>query len=208
MNEKEVNWYVFVDEGKHPSSTLGVSPKLEKYTTATSYVMVSAGQGKKIFLDPKVTYSYKLDPRYPGDLLSMYESRNLFLMTDKLLKTLQSVGVNNLEIFDASIEDTIGKKIHKDYKLVNIIGTVDVLDTRQSVTIDESIGQGIDKMFGQLGYDRLRINEQAADNSNLLLFRLKGSRHIVIAHKSVKDAVEKIGFNGVMFLKPQNWAGA
>lgn len=199
MNKKK--WYVFVSNGKYPCTTLGKTPSF------SSSILALASEGKKVPLDVSTVYEFELDQDRPGNLHSIYNYDNLFLMSEKLLKTLQGAGVTNLEIFNAIFKDTTGTT-HTDYMLVNILGSSSAINKEKSTTFDQTLGEKEDDVFGPLGYDDLSIDENAAEASGLLLFHLADSGHTLIAHESLKKPLLDAGIEDIEFIEPEDWAGA
>jgi hypothetical protein len=56
---------------------------------------------------------------------------NIPLFSRRLLDAIRSVGVDNLQTFDAELTDLSGQ-VHTDYKAVNIIGAISCADLEQS----------------------------------------------------------------------------
>lgn len=99
------------------------------------------------------------------------------VMSDSLIAALQNAGVNNLQCFDALLENPDSGDRWTEYKAVNIIGLVGCADLRRSSY--EKLGGGL------YIFNELVINPRKASKN--LFFRLKEAPSTIIAHKSLGD---------------------
>lgn len=99
------------------------------------------------------------------------------VMSDRLVDALKSVGVDNLQCFDAIVENPSTGDSWNGFNAVNIIGRIACADLRQSVY--DKIGGGL------LGFDWLVVDQDKAHGA--LLFRLAEAPGIIIAHKKIGD---------------------
>lgn len=108
------------------------------------------------------------------------------LMSRELVRTLESAGVDNLQIFDASLTDKNTGVVNQDFCVVNVIGLVEAADSDSS----ESLPLGSNVVFTKLVVDPAKAH-------GLLMFRLEESRSEVIVHERVAKAIEAGNFRGI-----------
>ena len=137
------------------------------------------------------------DPDEVKGQVAAYYSTSAPLMSNELIETLQSCGVDNLEIHDAVIrEESTGKEFHT-HRAVNIIGLIAMADKSKSQT--SSIGglaQWVHKM----------VPDAAAARGNLL-FRLQEGPSQIIVHEKIKDAVEARELPLIYFVPLEDFSG-
>jgi len=109
------------------------------------------------------------------------------LMHKKLVETIQSAGVDNLEVFPAEITWAEKEQVIEDYVVVNIVGLVSCAVKDQS---DTSPIADVD-YFHSLTIDTSRTH-------NMLMFRLAESQIDVLVHEQVADAIKAGNFEGVV----------
>lgn len=112
------------------------------------------------------------------------------LFSQRFIDLLGSLGVDNIQYFDADVVHEIsGKKL--PYKVANVVGIVSGLDMDNSEVILSPRGNvmNIEKMC--LDEDKLQGHK---------IFRLQERRPHLVVHKSIKEAVEREGLVGFMFV--------
>jgi hypothetical protein len=117
------------------------------------------------------------------------------LMSDKLVKCLLNSGITNIQFFDAIVNYVPTGEVLK-YKVANIIGLVQALDTDASdCEIDED---GFVECFWSL----------VLKNDNTLsldFFRMYESFHTIIISKKIKEAIESENITGIKILSESEW---
>ena len=141
----------------------------------------------------------ELDPNEPGPLKEMY-NLEMLVMSERLVSTLQTAGVDNLQVFRATIYDPNSGTRRNDYRVVNIVGRVAAADLDKSVWSSSGGRPIID-----VNFDSLAINEQRA--GGLLLFRLAECISAIVIHARVRDALLAAGFSSLSFLNPTDYVG-
>jgi hypothetical protein len=129
-----------------------------------------------------------------GDFMPAYLSAHGPLFTDTLLKDLQEIGVTNLQLFDVELTDPDNGKIFTNYKAVNIVGRVDLIDMEKSAKDGD--------LWKTVKLDETRPNE-------LLMFRLKDEETAgisIIVHKKVKEFLEEKGYKEFEFYEIEETA--
>jgi hypothetical protein len=183
--------FVMTCNGVFPSARLGKGPDMDD---APWY----GGQPlSQPVAEPLV---YTLDPKRPGNIRVMYDDAAYPLMRDDLIEALRAAGVDNLQLFGATIVDPATGLRHTNYKAFNIIGLVTAADMAKSVRAATSDSMLIDVDFDSLAIDKSKANP-------FRLFRLAESVDAIIVDSVVKNEVELRGIPGMVFYTPDTWSG-
>jgi uncharacterized protein DUF1629 len=186
-----VRYFVMTCVGVFPTAALGKGPDIDDAPWFHGG-LIPAG-----FSQPLI---YTLNPRRPGNLCAMYDDKAYPVMRDDLVEALQSVGVDNLQLFGAVIKDPSTGAEHTNYKAFNIVGVVSAANLEKSVLMGTSDSEMID-----VDFESLAIDESKAQGHHL--FRLAESVNAIIVDEIVKDAVEARGIPGMVFYDPEDWSG-
>lgn len=138
----------------------------------------------------------KIRPGYPNDLKEMYNSDAL-VMTRRLITALQEAGVNNMDVYPCTIINEGTGFSTEEYAAVNLLGMVKAMDLENSNIVGGE--------EGDFDVDGLKIDQLKAKNH--LLFRLEENSIAIVIHRSVKEYLEKKGFDMLTFQKPGEWIG-
>lgn len=184
--------FVMTCEGEYPSAALGKGPDLDNAPPWLHGGLISGG-----FTSPLV---YTLDASRPGNLMAMYDDVRYPLMRDDLIDALQSLGVDNLQLFDAVVRDPATGSEYTNYKAFNIVGVVSAADMDRSVLMGTSDSRMID-----VDFESLTIDENKA--KGFRLFRLAESVNAIIVDEAVRDEIERRGIPGMVFYDPADWSG-
>jgi hypothetical protein len=184
------SYYVLGCEGIHPASTLRERPRLPRGPWMS---------GHEIRYDVPTPLVYGLDPDYPGDLLPFYKSAAP-LMHEKLIDVITRAGADNLQLFDAVLDDPQRSIRHSDYKAVNVIGLVAIADLSKSETMGTSDSEKID-----VDFHRLVIREQIP--GEYLIFRMAESVNAIVVHERIKQRIEAVSIPGMTFYASGEWSG-
>lgn len=106
-----------------------------------------------------------------------YTQRVIPVMSDRLLNTLREAGVDNLQSFEARLENPSTGESWAGFNAVNIIGTIECADLSQSE-------------YRELGGDLLSFSWLVIDPkraNGALFFRLAESPSTIIVHRRVGD---------------------
>jgi len=130
-------------------------------------------------------WPFTLDPGFEDLKLSDYYD-NVKLMSKKLIDTLKSVGVDNLQEFDTEVlNEQTGDKI-EDYYAVNIVGLVSCVVEDQSSSTPLADVEFISDLV---------IDPAKAKGFNM--FRLAETRMDVIVSEKVANAIKAGNFVGI-----------
>ena len=184
--------FVMACHGVYPSTTVENGPDLDNDPPWLS--------GQPLRRPVPTPLIYTLDPARPGNIPAMFDSIAYPFMRDDLIEALRSVGVDNLELFDAVIVDPTTGEEHHNFKAFNIIGAVAAADLSKSIVANTSDSTMID-----MDFDSLAIDERRA--APFRLFRLAESVDAIIVDEAVKIAVEQRQIEGMVFYDPADWAG-
>lgn len=144
---------------------------------------------------------YAIDEVDEGILSPYYEELDAPLMSNKLIKALTECGIDNLDIYEATIRlNRTGEIIH-DYKAVNIIGLVKAADMDKSEYSTNGLN---DKALFSVWFNKLVIDEAAIQN--LSFFRMAENVSIVLIHKHIKEKIET-QFPQLKFVHPLQYSG-
>ncbi len=146
----------------------------------------------------------KIRPSYPDDLIEMY-NEDAIVMTKRLLSALQEAGVDNLDVYPAIIVNEETGFRTEDYVAVNLIGLVKAVDIANSNVTGGNTDTVDEPHFLDTDFDGLAIDPEKAKDH--LMFRLAENTSAIVIHRSVKEHLEKKGFNMLTFVEPGDWIG-
>lgn len=122
----------------------------------------------------------------------------MLLISNRLSMVLIEAGVDNIDFYPCRIINPLTRKVHEDYMLTNILDCIFCLDWETSrLTVADANREDIESI------DEMKLIESRIESE--LLFRLGEEPDIVIVHKSVKDAVERAGIRGVIFVEADGY---
>ena len=181
---------MLVCNGVYPSAVIDHGPDMDD---------APWNLGVMIAQDFPVPLHYVLEAE-PGNVKAMYDEVAYPIMRNDLIEALQAAGVDNLQFFDAIVEEPKTGTKRTDYKAFNIVGTVAAADMGKSVLMGTSDSKMID-----VDFESLMIDETKA--SPFLLFRLAESVSAIIVSEVVKNEVERRNIPGMDFFDPADWSG-
>jgi hypothetical protein len=181
---------------------LGCFGPLEEDSTEIRHVPrpegVSWNSGARIDVPVPQPLRMELDPQHPGVLLPMYH-KGVLVFSDAMVAALRDAGVDNLELFDAVIDDPFTGRPHTDYKVVNIVGAISAAD----------LGKSKHRAWGEplydVDFDGVVIDPRKARGA--LMFRLAENVAGIVVHRRVKEALERAGIPYLDFYLPEEWVG-
>ena len=121
-------------------------------------------------------------------------------MHNSIMDALLTVGVDNIQYYNAVIRDLKRNIDHTDFKAFNVVGLVSAADMSASTMMGSSNSNALDADF-----DRLVLDEEKC--AGKLLFRLAENITAIVVSEIVKNEIEKRGIKGVMFYPSGEWAG-
>lgn len=130
-------------------------------------------------------FTIRVNPRHGLEMDDFYPDRNI--MSKRLVTTLQSSGVDNLQIFPAEIKHNITGEVIHDFVVVNVIGMVSCADLSKS----DATPLADVNYFHKLAID-------ANKTRGALMFRLAESRIDVIVAEQVAKNIEKGEFHNLI----------
>jgi len=184
------NYYVLNDYGIPDCAVLTTTPDLEPH-------LDNWMDGEEITEAVPEPLLYTIDEDESGNMPAFFLDA-MPLMEKKLLKILEDLGVDNLQTYQAEIHDEGRKKVFKNYRAINIVGAVAMLDKKKS----KSRGLGL----GGAGFIHKLVLDESKAKGKLIL-RLEESLLTILVHKKIKDAAEKNGIKNVSFTHPALWSG-
>ena len=117
-----------------------------------------------------------------------------------MLSSVRAAGVDNLDVYSASLSDPASGVTHTGYKAVNIIGTVAAANLAESDFQAPSGSPLVDTDF-----DSLVIDEERA--KGLLMFRLAECVTAIIIDERVMQRLNQDRIPYLDFVDPRSWIG-
>ena len=190
-----MKYYVMESEGEYPSLSIEKGPRL---------IGGPWYHGQKLTIEVSGPLEYFLEEDNSYDEYSldfMHDCEAFPLMHKSLLSAIQSAGVNNLEIFPATIYDPNNGKVINDYVAFNVIGLVSAADLESSALMHEDAKASL----LDTDFDSLVIDE--TKTMGVHLFRLAENCSAICISEKVKEAIEKHEIPGMVFYGPGEWSG-
>ena len=126
-----------------------------------------------------------------------YLDTSVPLMSKRLKETIESAGVDNVRFHPVTLRNTETGETY-EYFAFNLIGLVDAVDLGRSTMTSHDGDFLADTSISELGVD-------AAKARGLLMFRLKQKWSVILVHRTVKDAIERVGITSVKFIAPEDF---
>lgn len=114
------------------------------------------------------------------------------LFRNDFLSAMLSFGVNNLDIYNATVYDPDNGMTYTNYSAVNIIGLVAAADMQAS---DATVHDGVPLI--DVDFDRLVLNESKA--APFMIFRLAEKTTAILVREDLKNHLVNEGFTHVCF---------
>jgi hypothetical protein len=183
-------YFVMVCEGKHPIMPIAKEPDVRGRWRS----------GRPLSIPVTAPLRYTLDSDYPGTPKAMYYEKSVPVMRNDVVAALSAAGVDNIEYFDAVLENPVTGCEETDYKAFNIVGVVSAADMSASQLMGTS-----SSTIGDADFHSLTIDE--SKTGGLLLFRLAEALNAIVVHERVRKAIEAAGIPGFVFYGPGEWSG-
>ena len=126
-----------------------------------------------------------------------YSDNSVPLMSRRLKEAIEAAGVDNVNFHPVTLRNSETGATY-EYFAFNLIGLVDAVDLRGS-TITSHGGD----FTGDSVVTDLAVDESSA--RELLMFRLKQKFSVILVHKRVKEAIERVGIPSVKFIAPEDF---
>jgi hypothetical protein len=161
---------------------------MQKETGLNSHIGLAMGKlwdVQKDEIDLPYRYTMSVDAEEEPRFYGWYPGSSL--MQERLVETLRSAGVDNLQTFPAEIRHEDTNEVVQGYVAVNIIGRVSCANLSQSKA---------EPLIGESKYiEKLVIDPAKARGA--LMFRLHESSMIVLVHEQVVQVIKAGGFLGL-----------
>lgn len=155
---------------------------------------VSFIQGRRIpkeLPELEIRYCAGPDARVTDDLV--IHRRRCLVHSAALIDTLRRAGVDSIDYFPLRLVNDQTGTVLRTHHVANLLDVVFCLDREQSeLEVDDEEPNEI------WSIDKMKLIDDRLGES--LMFRLGEMREIVIVHESVKQAVERAGLSGPVFL--------
>lgn len=160
---------------------------------------LSLVEGQILDVGPGLSFSAEVPGLDGGEPPALFDQGTLPLMHQRLVDALADAGVDNLQLFPATLRRADGGGEWSDYHAFNVVGRVRAVDAGQSEV--ETIPADPDNPF----YRSLVLDEAAAGISPL--FRLAEVPGVIVVSDAVRAAIERAGITGLAFFGPGEWSG-
>jgi len=141
--------------------------------------------GEKFKSVPPTPLQIGIRSGYKDDLKEMYYADAL-VVSKRLHNALQTAGVDNMDTYECVISNAETGFKTDDYIAVNLLGLVSSSDLDMV------------KLRGELTMEALK-------EKGYLMFRLAENPSAIMVHKSVKEHLQKEGFDMLTFMEPEKW---
>ncbi|TEW44564.1 imm11 family protein [Psychromonas algicola] len=124
----------------------------------------------------------------------IHESAKFTFFSRKFIDALTSLGVENIEYFEADVLDTATNE-KLDYCAVNILGRINAVDKDHSDLI-------------MVGDNMIDVEKMVLDKSKIQdhkIFMLGEIPMLIVVHQSIKEIVEKQGLTGFRFFSEEEY---
>jgi hypothetical protein len=118
-------------------------------------------------------------------------------MSNRLKQVLQSAGVDNINFHPVTLRNSETGQTY-EYYAFNLVGRISAVDFKQS-----KIGSYDGDFVGDSQIHDLVIDDSRCRNA--LMFRMVEQFSTILAHRTVKEAVERSGITSVKFIKPEDF---
>lgn len=144
------------------------------------------------------------DPDYPDDteLFDFVDNINsLIIANQKVSDVLVALELPNIEFLPIWLYDHQDQVASKEYAIVNVLGSVDVINMEKStIRMNSLIKDQVDRIKNLvLDYDK--IPEDAR------IFRATTKLDEIFVRDDVKNAMESAGLEGCVFIEADGWDG-
>jgi Immunity protein family (Imm11) len=129
--------------------------------------------------------------------------RRCLVHSPRLIDVLRRAGVDSIDYYPCRLVNDATGAVYRTHQAANLLDVIYCLDREQSeLDIDDEEPNEI------WSIDRLKLIEDRLGDS--LMFRLGERRNTVVVHQRVKEAVERAGLDGPVFLPAdgyREWPG-
>jgi hypothetical protein len=147
---------------------------------------------------PPVPFRLKTDKPSDTEIVPFYKG-NAPLFRADLLEAIFAAGVDNLDVVDALLTEPKTGAVYKNFKLVNVVGLVDIVHKKNSKMM--GIGDGFfPDAFAEGHFDGKK-------GDGFLMFRLSGGTSPIVIHERVRRSIEKHKIPNIYYQSSGNWLG-
>jgi hypothetical protein len=143
-------------------------------------------------------FPLELDTSEGSALVPMFYP-GILVLRDDMVAALRGAGVDNLQVFDAVIEDRERARRLTNYKVVNIVGRVACADLGKS----EHVVHGSPVI--DVDFDSLVIADDKT--YDLDVFRLAECVSGIVVSERARRALDGAGVGPLEFVPPEEWVG-
>lgn len=189
MPAAALEYYVWETRRRWPDDVIAPDFAPVKRDHGVSFI-----QGRRIPKElPELEIRYRAGPdaRVTDDLV--IHRRRCLVHSEALIDTLKRAGVDSIDYFPLRLVNDQTGTVLRTHRAANLLDVVFCLDREQSeLEVDDEEPNEI------WSIDKMKLIDDRLGES--LMFRLGEMREIVIVHESVKQAIERAGLSGPVFL--------
>jgi hypothetical protein len=181
--------------GDKDPARIGVYPIIPSKTIREMVIWIA---GRRFNREIPKPLEFEIDPAFGRDMPDLFKPQ-IPLFSNRLLAALVSLGVDNLDTYDARIRDPRDGQVYNNYKAVNIVGLISCANMEKSDFDKSHPARQIAVPFNKLVIDE-------AKTGGSLLFRLGESAATILVHEKVKEALEPQNFSMLVFIPIDQWS--
>ena len=139
-------------------------------------------------------FDFIMDEQTQGEVLDfVWTTFPGFVVSARFRKVLEDIGVDNMDYYPVRIVNALTRQVHEDYFAANVLGRAACMDMNSSQFTPSLLDPAQVQSIDELRLDPSKIPD-------FKLFRLAECLTIVLAHESVKRAVQEARLRGVEFI--------
>jgi hypothetical protein len=200
MDESKIKkyWVLTMSRDRDGVALSGVptsGAKAYKYSKGISLTDVhpkDAASG--IYYDPNLLDNIKL-----YDFVT--NLNGLIIANSKAKAVLDSFEIDNLEYLSSWLYDHQKAVASKDYAIINVLGSVDVIDMKKSICVMDPITETQVQFIKKLVLDYDKIPNDAK------IFRATTKLKLFLIRDDIKQAFEAAGLAGYKVFEAEGWNG-
>jgi hypothetical protein len=145
------------------------------------------------------------DEKYPTDLSDLLLIQcELPVVSPRLVDVFEQLSIENIQYFPATIKNHETGDINNKYKVLNVLGAINCLDSDSAeLARARRTGEIIRLRRYKLLPDR--IEAYSSEQAKRLIFRLGEFNWHLIVHKAFKDTCESQGITGCKFTPTEEY---
>lgn len=125
------------------------------------------------------------------------------IVSTRMKILMESLGINNIQYFQASVIERKGESPKQGYYAANIIGLLDCIDLDASEMDAEEDNNGKRSIIFSI--DKLVLKTNMVEDYTLC--RANHFTRLILIEEDLISSFEKAGIKGIKFISPSRWDG-